>query len=104
VSAALRLCEEADATVSPWGGGTAMALGNPPRQVDGRAQYWQTRSRDRPRHRQSHGDGKKRGSVWLRWQQLLADQRQFVPSTRRFLSAPTVGGSLPPISTDRGAS
>src|SRR5258705_10668959 len=33
-SAALRLCAEADATVTPWGGGTAMALGNPPRQVD----------------------------------------------------------------------
>ena len=34
VSAALRLCAEADATVSPWGGGTAMALGNPPRQAE----------------------------------------------------------------------
>ena len=34
VSAALRLCAEADATVTPWGGGTAMALGNPPRQVE----------------------------------------------------------------------
>ena len=34
VAAALRLCSEANATVTPWGGGTAMAIGNPPRQVD----------------------------------------------------------------------
>ena len=30
----MRLCSEANATVAPWGGGTAMAIGNPPRQVD----------------------------------------------------------------------
>jgi glycolate oxidase FAD binding subunit len=34
VAAALRLCSEANATVTPWGGGTAMAIGNPTRQVD----------------------------------------------------------------------
>ena len=34
IGAALRHCSEAQATVAPWGGGTAMALGNPPRQVD----------------------------------------------------------------------
>src|SRR5690554_4432972 len=32
--AAMRLCSEAKATVIPWGGGTAMALGNPPRRAD----------------------------------------------------------------------
>ena len=34
VAAALRLCSEANATMTPWGGGTAMAIGNPTRQVD----------------------------------------------------------------------
>ncbi len=34
VSAALRICAEAEASVTPWGGGTAMGLGNIPRQAD----------------------------------------------------------------------
>lgn len=34
IEASLRHCSEARATVAPWGGGTAMAIGNPPRQVD----------------------------------------------------------------------
>ena len=34
VGAALSLCAEARAAVIPWGGGTAMALGNPPRRAD----------------------------------------------------------------------
>jgi glycolate oxidase FAD binding subunit len=34
VAAALRLCSEAIAAVIPWGSGTAMSIGNPPREVD----------------------------------------------------------------------
>jgi glycolate oxidase FAD binding subunit len=34
VGTALRLCSEAEAAVTPWGGGTAMALGNIPRSVE----------------------------------------------------------------------
>jgi glycolate oxidase FAD binding subunit len=34
VGPVLRLCSEARASVIPWGGGTAMALGNPPRRAD----------------------------------------------------------------------
>jgi glycolate dehydrogenase FAD-binding subunit len=34
IGAALRHCSEERATVVAWGGGTAMALGNPPRRVD----------------------------------------------------------------------
>jgi glycolate oxidase FAD binding subunit len=34
VSAALRICAEAQAIVLSWGGGTAMALGNAPRRAD----------------------------------------------------------------------
>src|SRR6185503_15452016 len=29
----LRICSEAEASVIPWGGGTAMTIGNPPRQA-----------------------------------------------------------------------
>ena len=34
IAAALRICAEAEAAVAPWGGGTAMAIGNLPRGVD----------------------------------------------------------------------
>jgi glycolate oxidase FAD binding subunit len=34
INAALRLCSEAKATVIPWGGGTAMSVGNRPRRAD----------------------------------------------------------------------
>ena len=34
IAAALRICAEAEASVVPWGGGTAMAIGNPPRRLD----------------------------------------------------------------------
>lgn len=34
IGAALHHCSAARATVVPWGGGTAMSLGNPPRQLD----------------------------------------------------------------------
>lgn len=34
VSAALRICAEVEASVIPWGGGTAMGLGNIPRKAD----------------------------------------------------------------------
>jgi FAD/FMN-containing dehydrogenase len=30
---AVRICSEAQATLAPWGGGTAMILGNPPRTL-----------------------------------------------------------------------
>lgn len=34
IAATLRVCSEANATVTPWGGGTAMGIGNLPKQVD----------------------------------------------------------------------
>ena len=34
IAVALRICSEAQAAVIPWGGGTALALGNPPRKAD----------------------------------------------------------------------
>ncbi|HEX2931180.1 MAG TPA: FAD-binding protein, partial [Candidatus Binatia bacterium] len=34
VAEALKVCAGARAAVTPWGGGSAIAIGNPPRQVD----------------------------------------------------------------------
>ncbi|HEX6174433.1 MAG TPA: FAD-binding protein, partial [Candidatus Binatia bacterium] len=34
VSATLRVCSETDAAVTPWGGGTAIKLGNLPERVE----------------------------------------------------------------------
>lgn len=34
ISAVLRICAEVQAAIAPWGGGTAMGLGNPPRGLD----------------------------------------------------------------------
>jgi len=34
LAAVLRICREKEAAVIPWGGGTAMAIGNPPRRAD----------------------------------------------------------------------
>jgi len=34
IAVAIRICGAAEATVIPWGGGTAMAVGNPPRRAD----------------------------------------------------------------------
>jgi glycolate oxidase FAD binding subunit len=34
VAAVLRVCSEAEAAVTPWGGGTTIGLGNPPPRVD----------------------------------------------------------------------
>jgi glycolate oxidase FAD binding subunit len=34
IASALKICSEARAAVVPWGGGAAMAIGNPPRQAD----------------------------------------------------------------------
>src|SRR5258705_234057 len=91
VSAALRLCAEADATVSPWGGGTAMALGNPPRQVE---VVLNTGRLDRvidhdPANLTVTAES---GISLAALQQLLADQRQFVPVDPPFPERSTVGG------------
>lgn len=34
IANALRICNKADAAVTPWGGGTAISLGNPPKRMD----------------------------------------------------------------------
>lgn len=91
VSAALRLCSETAASVIPWGGGTAMALGNPPRQVD---VVLDTGRLDRViDHDHANLTVTAEGGIRLvALQRMLAHQRQFVPFDPPLPERSTVGG------------
>ena len=91
VSAALRLCADAAASVIPWGGGTAMALGNPPRQVD----VVLNTSRLNGVIEHDHANltvTVESGISLTALQQRLADQRQFGPFDPPFPERSSVGG------------
>jgi len=90
-SAALRLCAEAAATVTPWGGGTAMALGNPPRQVD---VVLDTARLDRViDHDPANLTVTVESGITLpALQSSLSAQRQFVPVDPPFFERSTLGG------------
>ncbi len=91
VSAALRLCSEEEASVIPWGGGTAMPLGNPPRRVDvvvSTERLIQVIEHDHANLTVTAESGISLAAL----QQLLADQRQFVPFDPPFPERSTVGG------------
>ncbi|HEY7220397.1 MAG TPA: FAD-binding oxidoreductase [Candidatus Binatia bacterium] len=89
--AALRLCAEADASIIPWGGGTAMAVGNPPRHLDvvldtGRL----NRVLD---HDHANLTVTAESGIGLApLQQPLAAQRQFVPLDPPLPDRSTIGG------------
>jgi len=89
--AALRLCSEARATVTPWGGGTAMALGNPPRQVD------VVMKLDKLNRLIEHDSANLTVSVQCGMtlntlQSSLAAERQFVPIDAPLPARATLGG------------
>ena len=90
-SAALRLCAEADAAITPWGGGSAMALGNPPRQVD---VVLDTSRLDRViDHDPANLTVTVESGITLTGlQSSLSAQRQFVPVDPPFPERSTVGG------------
>ena len=90
-SAALRLCAEADAAITPWGGGSAMALGNPPRQVD------VVLDTGRLNRVIDHDPANltvtvESGITLTGLQSSLSAQRQFVPVDPPFPERSTVGG------------
>ena len=91
VSATLRLCAEAAASVIPWGGGTAMAIGNPPRQAD------VVLNTGRLNRVIEHDHANltvtvESGISLTALQQLVAGQRQFVPFDPPFPERSSVGG------------
>lgn len=91
ISAALRLCAEAEAAVLPWGGGTAMALGNPPRAAD--VVLATTRLDKVVEHDAANLTATVQSGIVLDdLQKALAAQRQRAPFDPPFPERATVGG------------
>jgi glycolate oxidase FAD binding subunit len=91
VAAAMRLCSEASATVTAWGGGTAMGIGNPPRQVDvviGMERLNLLVEHDQANLTATVQSGHRLAAL----QALLARHNQFLPFDPPFPARATVGG------------
>ncbi len=91
IAAALRVCVEAEAAVIPWGGGTAMPIGNRPRALD---VVMQTSRLDRVIE---HDDANltatvQSGITLTALQEILARQKQFLPFDPPFPARATAGG------------
>lgn len=93
IAAAMRLCIEAEAAVIPWGGGTAMAIGNPPRQAD---VVIETRKLNRViEHDHANLTATVQSGITLSaLQTALAPQGQFVPLDPPFPEHATIGGTV----------
>jgi glycolate dehydrogenase FAD-binding subunit len=91
VSAALRVCSDANAAVVPWGGGTSIELGNIPRAVD------VVVALERMAKLVEHDDANltatiEAGMTVEKLQKFLAEHRQFVPIDPPAPSRATLGG------------
>jgi len=91
IAAALRVCAEVEAAVIPWGGGTAMPIGNRPRAVD---IVIETSRLDRAIE---HDDANltatvQSGITLMALQEILARQKQFLPFDPPFPARATIGG------------
>jgi glycolate oxidase FAD binding subunit len=91
ITAALRLCSEAKASVAPYGGGTALSLGNAPRAVD-MALDLNRLSRVVEHDYANLTTTVEAGIPLIRLQQFLAEQKQFVPLDPARSQRATVGG------------
>jgi glycolate oxidase FAD binding subunit len=93
VAAALRLCSEAQAIVIPWGGGTAMTIGNPPRRVDviiDLQKLGRVIDHDPGNLTVTVQSGMKLSEL----QNDLAQHRQFAPFDPPFPARATIGGTI----------
>jgi glycolate oxidase FAD binding subunit len=91
IPAALGICSEARAAVAPWGGGTAMAIGNPPRQAN---VILMTASLDRIIDH-DHANLTVTAQSGIRLSSLqasLASRNQFVPLDPPYADRATIGG------------
>src|SRR3990172_12840941 len=91
IAAALRICAEAEAAVIPWGGGTAMPIGNRPSALD---VVIETSRLDRAIE---HDDANltatvQSGITLMALQEILARQKQFLPFDPPFPARATIGG------------
>ena len=91
IAVALKICAEAEAAVVPWGGGTALAIGNPPRQVD---VVLTTHRLDRVLdHDHANLTVTAQSGITLSaLQTSLAPQKQFAPLDAPFPDRSTIGG------------
>jgi len=93
LSTALRLCAEHEAAVIPWGGGTAMAIGNAPRHMD------VVISTERLARIIDHDHANltvsaESGAVLARLQGELTNEHQFAPLEAPFPNCATIGGII----------
>ena len=93
VAAALRICSEVEAAVTPWGGGTAIGIGNLPRHFD------VVLGLNRLRRVVEHDDANltltvQSGISLLKLQESAANQKQFLPFDAPQPSRATVGGTI----------
>ena len=91
IGVVLRLCSETEATVVPWGGGTAMTIGNPPRQVDlviKLDKLARVIEHDAPNLTVTAQCGTTLNAL----QSALAPQKQFAPIDAPFPERATIGG------------
>jgi len=91
LSAAVKICSEAQATIAPWGGGTAMSLGNPPRSVDVAIK---TARLDRViEHDHANLTATVQSGISLnRLQAAVAPRKQFIPFDPPLPERSTIGG------------
>jgi len=91
IAAALRVCVEAEAAVVPWGGGTAMAIGNRPRALD---VVMQTSRLDRViEHDAANLTATVQSGIALTaLQDIVRGQNQFLPFDPPDPARATVGG------------
>ncbi|HKY10066.1 MAG TPA: FAD-binding oxidoreductase, partial [Candidatus Binatia bacterium] len=91
IASALAICSAARASVIPWGGGTAVTVGNPPRQADVVLKLERLNrliEHDAANLTVTIQSGMALGAL----QSTLAGQKQFVPIDAPFPSRATVGG------------
>jgi glycolate oxidase FAD binding subunit len=91
VSAALRVCSETDAAVTPWGGGTAVKIGNLPERVEVVIDV------SKLNHMVEHDDANltaivQSGITLVASQKITAGARQFVPFDVPSPQRSTIGG------------
>jgi glycolate oxidase FAD binding subunit len=91
IVAALRVCAEAEAAVVPWGGGTAMGIGNRPRRAD------VALTMGCINHLVEHDDANLTATVGAGMpladvQEIVARRQQFVPFDPPLPARATVGG------------
>lgn len=93
IAGALRICAEAAAAVIPWGGGTAMPIGNPPRAVDVVIDTHRLNRIIEHDHANLTATAQC-GITVSTLQALLARQNQFLPFDPPYAARATIGGVL----------